>query len=298
MIELVIDSRRRDLGGFEVGRVLPFAKRRMVGPFVFFDHMGPVDMPAGVPRSTDVRPHPHIGLSTVTYLFEGEILHRDSLGSTQAIRPGEVNWMTAGQGIVHSERTDPTLLSQSRRAHGLQAWVALPEADEEIEPAFAHHPEADLPSYETGGLWARLIAGSAYGVAAKVKTHSPLYYIHWELKAGTRCAPPEGYPENALYVVRGEIEVEGRTFHAGQMLVLSGNQRPTVTAITDATVAALGGEPVGPRHIWWNLVSSSSERIEQAKADWAAGRMTLPPGDDQEFIPLPEDLPPPAAQPL
>ncbi|WP_158916195.1 pirin family protein [Caulobacter sp. S45] len=296
MIDLVIDARRKDLGGFEVGRILPFAKRRMVGPFIFLDHMGPAAFAPG--EGINVRPHPHIGLSTVTYLFEGEILHRDSLGSTQAIRPGEVNWMTAGQGIVHSERTDPTLLSQSRRAHGLQAWVALPEADEEIEPAFAHHPEADLPSYETGGLWARLIAGSAYGVAAKVKTHSPLYYIHWELKAGTRCAPPEGYPENALYVVRGEIEVEGRTFHAGQMLVLSGNQRPTVTAITDATVAALGGEPVGPRHIWWNLVSSSSERIEQAKADWAAGRMTLPPGDDQEFIPLPEDLPPPAAQPL
>jgi len=296
MIDLVIDARRKDLGGFEVGRILPFAKRRMVGPFIFLDHMGPAAFAPG--EGINVRPHPHIGLSTVTYLFEGEILHRDSLGSTQAIRPGEVNWMTAGQGIVHSERTDPTLLSQSRRAHGLQAWVALPEADEETDPAFAHHPEADLPSYETGGLWARLIAGSAYGVAAKVKTHSPLYYIHWELKAGTRCAPPEGYPENALYVVRGEIEVEGRTFHAGQMLVLSGNQRPTVTAITDATVAALGGEPVGPRHIWWNLVSSSSERIEQAKADWAAGRMTLPPGDDQEFIPLPEDLPPPAAQPL
>jgi len=296
MIDLVIDARRKDLGGFEVGRILPFAKRRMVGPFIFLDHMGPAAFAPG--EGINVRPHPHIGLSTVTYLFEGEILHRDSLGSTQAIRPGEVNWMTAGRGIVHSERTDPTLLSQSRRAHGLQAWVALPEADEETDPAFAHHPEADLPSYETGGLWARLIAGSAYGVAAKVKTHSPLYYIHWELKAGTRCAPPEGYPENALYVVRGEIEVEGRTFHAGQMLVLSGNQRPTVTAITDATVAALGGEPVGPRHIWWNLVSSSSERIEQAKADWAAGRMTLPPGDDQEFIPLPEDLPPPAAQPL
>jgi hypothetical protein len=295
MIDLVIDARRKDLGGFEVGRILPFAKRRMVGPFIFLDHMGPADFAPG--RGIDVRPHPHIGLSTVTYLFEGEILHRDNLGSTQAIRPGEVNWMTAGRGIVHSERTDPALLSQGRRMHGLQAWVALPDADEETNPAFAHHSEADLPSYEMDGLWARLIAGRAFGVEAKVKTHSPLYYIHWELKAGTRAGPPEGYPENALYIARGEIEVDGRTFRAGQMLVLGVGQRPTITALTDATVVALGGEPVGPRHIWWNLVSSSPERIEQAKADWAAGRMKLPLGDDQEFIPLPDE-PPPPAQPL
>ncbi|MGC1302326.1 MAG: pirin family protein [Caulobacteraceae bacterium] len=295
MIDLVIDARHKDLGGFEVGRILPFAKRRMVGPFIFLDHMGPADFAPG--QGIDVRPHPHIGLSTVTYLFEGEILHRDNLGSTQAIRPGEVNWMTAGRGIVHSERTDPALLSQGRRMHGLQAWVALPDADEETDPAFAHHSGTDLPSYEMDGLWARLIAGRAFGVEAKVKTHSPLYYIHWELKAGTRAGSPEGYPENALYVARGEIEVDGRTFHAGQMLVLGAGQRPAITALADATVIALGGEPVGPRHIWWNLVSSSAERIEQAKADWAAGRMKLPPGDDQEFIPLPDE-PPPPAQPL
>lgn len=295
MIDLVIDARRKDLGGFEVGRVLPFAKRRMVGPFVFLDHMGPAEFAAG--DGINVRPHPHIGLSTVTYLFEGEILHRDNVGSVQAIRPGEVNWMTAGRGIVHSERTDPELLKSVRRMHGLQAWVALPEADEETDPLFAHHGQEDLPTYESDGLWARLIAGRAFGVEAKVKTHSPLYYIHWELKAGTRAGPPEGYSENALYVVRGEIEVDGRSYHAGQMLVLSPGQRPTVTAITDATVTPLGGEPLGPRFIWWNLVSSSAERIEQAKADWAAGRMALPVGDDQEFIPLPPD-PMPTHQPL
>jgi redox-sensitive bicupin YhaK (pirin superfamily) len=286
MIDLVIDARRKDLGGFEVGRILPFAKRRMVGPFIFLDHMGPAEFAPG--EGLNVRPHPHIGLSTVTYLFEGEILHRDNVGSVQAIRPGEVNWMTAGRGIVHSERTDPVLLTQPRRAHGLQAWVALPDEAEETDPAFAHHAGDDLPTYETGGLWARLIAGRAFGVEAKVKTHSPLYYVHWELKAGTRAGPPEGYPENALYVARGEIEVEGHTYHAGQMLVLSPGQRPAITAVTDATVAALGGDPIGPRHIWWNLVSSSQERIEQAKADWAAGRMALPVGDDQKFIPLPD----------
>jgi redox-sensitive bicupin YhaK (pirin superfamily) len=295
MIDLVIDARRKDLGGFEVGRVLPFAKRRMVGPFVFLDHMGPAEFAAG--DGVNVRPHPHIGLSTVTYLFEGEILHRDNVGSVQAIRPGEVNWMTAGRGIVHSERTDPELLKSARRMHGLQAWVALPEADEETDPAFAHHGQEDLPTYESGGLWARLIAGKAFGVEAKVKTHSPLYYIHWELKAGTQAGTPEGYPENALYVVRGQIEVEGHTYYAGQMLVLSPGARPAITAITDATVTALGGEPLGPRYIWWNLVSSSAERIEQAKADWGAGRMALPVGDDEEFIPLPRD-PTPTHQPL
>jgi redox-sensitive bicupin YhaK (pirin superfamily) len=291
MIELVIEARRKDLGGFEVGRILPFAKRRMVGPFVFLDHMGPAEFAPG--HGIDVRPHPHIGLSTLSYLFEGEILHRDSLGYEQAIRPGEVNWMTAGRGIVHSERTDPVMLQASRKMHGLQAWVALPEEDEETDPAFAHHADADLPSYEHDGLWARLVAGKAYGVEAKVHVHSPLYYIHWALKAGTRAGPPEGYSENAAYVAQGEIEVDGRAFHAGQMLVFAAGARPAITATTDAVVMALGGEPLGQRYIWWNLVSSSRERIEQAKADWVAGRMALPPGDDKEFIPLPDDPAPP-----
>jgi redox-sensitive bicupin YhaK (pirin superfamily) len=291
MIDLVIDARRKDLGGFEVGRILPFAKRRMVGPFVFLDHMGPAMFEPGM--GIDVRPHPHIGLSTVTYLFEGEIMHRDNLGFAQAIRPGEVNWMTAGRGIVHSERTDPSIRIHGGPMHGMQAWVALPDEAEETEPGFFHHEEADLPTLDEGGLWARLIAGSAYGAEAKVRTFSPMYYVHWELQPGARAAPPPGYSEGAAYVAHGTIEIDGRRLEPGQMAVFEPNARPTVTAVTRATVMLLGGEPVGPRIIWWNLVSSRQERIEEAKADWRAGRMALPPGDDQEFIPLPEEPPPP-----
>lgn len=291
MIDLVIDARRKDLGGFEVGRILPFAKRRMVGPFVFLDHMGPASFEPGM--GIDVRPHPHIGLSTVTYLFEGEIMHRDNLGMTQAIRPGEVNWMTAGSGIVHSERTDPSIRIHGGPMHGMQAWVALPTEQEEIEPAFHHHEEADLPTYESGGLWARLVAGEAYGAAAEVKTHSPMFYVHWEMQPGAKGSPPDGHSECAAYVARGTVEIEGRALHTGQMAVFANGQRPTVTAVTSATVMLLGGEPLGPRIIWWNLVSSTQARIDQAKADWKAGRMSLPPGDDTEFIPLPEDPPPP-----
>ncbi len=291
MIELVIDGRRKDLGGFEVERVLPYAPHRMVGPFIFLDHMGPAMFDPG--HGIDVRPHPHIGLSTVTYLFEGEIVHRDSLACTQAILPGEVNWMTAGRGIVHSERTDPRVRARGGPLHGMQAWVALPEEDQESEPAFAHHEQADLPTYESGGLWARLIAGSAFGATAKVRTHSPLYYVHWELQPGVKAGAPEGHAENAAFVVRGSVEVDGREFRAGQMLVFEPGARPTVTALTPATVMLLGGEPVGQRHIWWNLVSSSKDRIEQAKADWRAGAMGLPPDDAAEFIPLPQDPPPP-----
>jgi redox-sensitive bicupin YhaK (pirin superfamily) len=287
MIDLVIDARKKDLGGFEVGRVLPFHARRMVGPFIFLDHMGPAAFDPGM--GIDVRPHPHIGLSTVTYLFEGEIVHRDNLGFAQAIRPGEVNWMTAGRGIVHSERTDPTIRIHGGPMHGMQAWVALPDEAEETDPAFHHHDVADLPSFESGGLWARLIAGSAYGAEANVKVHSPMFYIHWELKAGTKAGPPEGYSESAAYVARGEVEVDGHRLKAGQMAVFSPGERPTVTALEDSTVMLLGGEPVGPRIIWWNLVSSSQDRVEQCKADWKAGRMPLPPGDDVEFIPLPEE---------
>jgi redox-sensitive bicupin YhaK (pirin superfamily) len=291
MIELVIDARRKDLGGFEVGRILPFAKRRMVGPFVFLDHMGPAMFDPGM--GIDVRPHPHIGLSTVTYLFEGEIMHRDNLGFAQAIRPGEVNWMTAGRGIVHSERTDPSIRIHGGPMHGMQAWVALPYEAEETDPGFFHHEEADLPTLDEGGLWARLIAGSAYGAEAKVRTFSPMYYVHWELQPGARAAPPPGYPEGAAYVAAGAVEIDGRELGPGQMAVFETGARPMVTALTRATVMLLGGEPVGPRIIWWNLVSSRPERIEQAKADWKAGRMPLPPGDDHEFIPLPEDPPPP-----
>ena len=286
MIELVIDARRRDLGGFEVGRVLPFAKRRMVGPFAFFDHMGPVDMPAGVPRSTDVRPHPHIGLSTVTYLFDGEITHRDSVGSQIDITPGEMNWMTAGRGITHSERFD-RMRREGGAMHGIQAWVGLPVADEETDPAFAHHAPEDLPTYETGGMWARLIAGEAFGAKANVKVHSPMFYVHWRLQPGAKAQLPAEYPERAAFVVSGEVEVDGRSFHAGQMLVFAPGQPVLFTAVTEAIVMLLGGEPIGERFIEWTFVSSSKDRIEQAKADWRAGRMKLPDLDHDEFIPLP-----------
>lgn len=286
MIELVIDQRRRNLGGFEVGRVLPYAPRRMVGPFVFFDHMGPADFPAGTPASTDVLPHPHIGLSTVTYLFDGEIVHRDSVGSQQAIRPGEVNWMTAGRGITHSERFEKAH-GPGDHLHGIQAWVALPVEDEETEPTFAHHGPADLPTYATNGLWARLVAGSAYGATAAVRTHSPLFYVHWVLGAGARAQLPPEYPERAAYIAAGAVEVDGQTFRAGQMLVFTPGAPVLFTGVRDAIVMLLGGEPVGPRYIDWNFVSSSKERIEQAKADWRAGRMKLPDFDNQDFVPLP-----------
>jgi redox-sensitive bicupin YhaK (pirin superfamily) len=299
MIELVIDSRRRDLGGFEVGRVLPFAKRRMVGPFVFFDHMGPVDMPDGVPRSADVRPHPHIGLSTVTYLFSGEMRHQDSLGTDQQIRPGEVNWMTAGRGISHSERFDGLIREHGGRMHGIQAWVALPEALEETDPAFAHHAgPADLPYYETAGLKARLIAGAAFGAKAAVKTHSPMFYVHWELDAGARAALPAEYPDRAAFIVSGAVEVDGSRHEAGHMLVFTPGESVVFAALEPAVIMLLGGEPLGERHLWWNFVSSSQERIEQAKADWQAGRIPLPPHDHDDLIPLPEDPPPPTPPPM
>ncbi len=287
MLELVIEARRRDLGGFEVGRILPFAKRRMVGPFIFYDHMGPVALPPNVPRSTDVRPHPHIGLSTVTYLFKGEITHRDSTGIEQVIRPGEVNWMTAGRGITHSERFD-TLRQRGGTVHGIQAWVALPEQDEETDPVFAHHGAEDLPAFGDKGFGARLIAGQAFGLTNPIKTLSPLVYIHAELRAGGTMRMPNEYAEEAAYVAEGRIEVEGRTYGAGQMLVFAAGQPGTLAAIEPATVMILGGEPLGERHIWWNFVSSRKERIDQAAADWRAGRMTLPQLDNQEFIPLPE----------
>ena len=244
MIELVIDARRRDLGGFEVGRVLPFARHRMVGPFVFFDHFGPVTFPADLPRSADVRPHPHIGLSTVTYLFEGEITHRDSVGSQVDIRPGEVNWMTAGRGITHSERFD-ALRPTGGAMHGIQAWVALPAGAEEIAPTFAHHGPEDLPTYESpDGLWARLIAGRAFGAESKVETHSPLFYVHWRLRAGARAELGSEYPERAAYVASGAVEVDGRTVEAGRMLVFAPGAPILFTGVADAEVMLLGGEPL------------------------------------------------------
>jgi len=285
MSPTIIQSHGRDLGGFSVGRVLPQAGHRSVGPFVFFDHFGPARFEPGFPRSADVRPHPHIGLSTVTYLFAGEITHRDSVGSEIAISPGEVNWMTAGRGITHSERFE-TLRAQGGTLHGIQAWVALPEGDEETDPAFAHHGPEDLPTYEGGGLWARLVAGEAFGVRAAVKTHSPTFYVHWRLAAGAKAQVAADYTERAAFIARGSVEMEGHAVMAGQMVIL-GAGKPVFTAITDAEIMLLGGEPLGPRYLDWNFVSSSRERIEQAKADWKAGRMKLPDADHDEFIPLP-----------
>ena len=288
MIELVIDQRRKDLGGFEVGRVLPYARRRMVGPFVFFDHMGPADFAAGLSSDVDVRPHPHIGLSTITYLFEGEIMHRDSLGTVQAIRAGEVNWMTAGRGITHSERFERARL-RGDRLHGIQSWVALPEALEETAPGFSHHAMEDMPLFEDKGLVARLVVGEAFGVKSAVQTFSPIFYTHWALQTGTVAALPPEYPERAAYIATGEVEVAGRTFGAGKMLVFAPGETIAFKALQPSTVMLLGGESIGERFVEWNFVSSSRERIAQAKADWRAGRMTLPQADHDEFIPLPPD---------
>jgi redox-sensitive bicupin YhaK (pirin superfamily) len=295
MIELVIDMRRKDLGGFEVGRVLPYAKRRMVGPFTFFDHIGPATFQPNFPRSADVRPHPHIGLATVTYLFQGEMTHRDSLGFTQDIRPGEVNWMTAGRGITHSERFE-RLRREGGPMHGIQSWIALPKEHEETDPSFHHHEGADLPAGDEAGLRWRLVAGEAFGARAGVKTFSPIFYLHCELAPGGSAEAPNEYSERAAYIAEGEVECEGATYHAGQMIVFAAGAPGVVRSERGATVMLLGGEPLGPRFVEWNFVSSSQDRIEQAKADWRAGRMKLPDADNQEFIPLPD--PPPPANPM
>lgn len=288
MIERIIDERQRDLGGgFTVGRVLPVAQRRMVGPFIFFDHMGPMNFAAGIPKSLDVRPHPHIGLSTVTYLFDGEIMHRDSIGSEEAIRPGEVNWMTAGRGITHSERLEKAR-AEGDMIHGIQSWVALPDGEEEVDPAFTHYASADLPMLTDKGLSMRLIAGRAFGRTSSVKTHSPMFYAHTLLDTGTTLEMPADYPERAAYVVSGRIEVDGQIIDALRMAVFDAGDTPVLKALEPSVVMVLGGEPVGQRFIDWNFVSSSKERIEQAKADYKSGRMKLPDLDHDDFVPLPE----------
>ena len=292
MLDRVIDQRRRDLGGFEVGRVLPHPERRMVGPFIFFDHMGPVNFAPGIPRSADVRPHPHIGLATVTYLFKGEIMHRDSVGSEQPIRPAEVNWMIAGRGITHSERFEKAR-REGGPLHGIQAWVALPDGSEEAEPAFSHHASGELPLVEEKNVCVRIIAGKAFRKEAAVKTHSPMFYAHAELSGGALLELPQEYPERAAYVVSGAVTLDGERFGSGRMLVFKPRETAALRAEGPATVMLIGGEPVGPRFLEWNFVSSSRERIAQAKADWRAGRMKLPDLDSGEFIPLPPDPPPP-----
>ncbi|MGA7540293.1 MAG: pirin family protein [Steroidobacteraceae bacterium] len=282
----LIDARARDLGGFTVGRVLPTAARKLIGPFIFFDHMGPADFPPG--RGIDVRPHPHIGLATVTYLFEGEIVHRDSLGSHQPIRPGDVNWMTAGRGIVHSERTGTEPRRAGSRLNGLQLWVALPLEHEEAEPEFHHHPARALPSLEIAGTRVRVLAGSAFGASSPVRTHSPLFYVDAAMPAGSELPLPEEHEQRAAYVVEGTVACGGEPAQRGRMMVLTPGARVCLRAVSDARVALIGGAPLaGERHIFWNFVSSSEARIEQAKRDWRAGRFPKVPGDEREFIPLP-----------
>jgi len=296
VIEVLLNERPRQLGSFEVGRVLPAAKRRMIGPFIFFDHMGPVDLPKGLPRNADVLPHPHIGLSTVTYLLAGEIVHRDSIGMEQAIKPGEMNWMIAGSGITHSERFE-----RARREggpiHAIQSWVALPNGQEEAAPAFAHHEGSDLPVHRDGDVWLRLLAGEAFGLRASVKTHSPLFYLHVTLDRGARIALPREYRERAIFLVSGGVEVDGQTIGPTQMAIFSADSDAVVQATTSSVLMMLGGAPIGERFIDWNFVSSSRERIAQAKADWSAGRMKLPDLDNKEFVPLPS-YPRPSAAPM
>jgi redox-sensitive bicupin YhaK (pirin superfamily) len=284
---LVIDARNRDLGGFVVRRTLPSSARRMVGPFIFFDHFGPVAFAPS--QGMTVRPHPHIGLATVTYLFEGEIIHRDSLGSHQAIRPGDINWMTAGRGIVHSERTHPDRLAHGSRLHGLQLWVALPRALEESEPTFHHHPGSTMPERTLHGVALRVLAGSAYGMSSPVACLSPLFYVDAAMPAGSELALPTEHEERAVYVVEGAVHCSGERIEVGRMLVAVPGSSDVVRAETSARIVLLGGAPLdGERQIDWNFVSSSKERLMQARRDWKEGRFPKVPGDEVEFIPLPE----------
>jgi redox-sensitive bicupin YhaK (pirin superfamily) len=285
-VQMTIAPRSRDIGSFEVHRVLPHAQRRMVGPFIFFDQMGPAVFQPG--QGMDVRPHPHIGLATVTYLFDGRVMHRDSEGNALEIRPGAMNLMTAGRGIVHSERSPAEARHGGEHLFGIQSWIALPKAHEETDPGFQHFDEAALPLVKDKGLQARIIAGSAFGSASPVKTFSDWLYVEMRMDAGVSAPLDAGVEERAVHVVEGEVEISGDRFQGPLMLVLRPGDALKLTAVTSARVMLLGGPVMdGPRHIWWNFVSSSLERIEQAKADWEAGRFPHVPGET-EFIPLPE----------
>jgi redox-sensitive bicupin YhaK (pirin superfamily) len=286
-VELVLEARPRDLGGFSVRRALPAGARRLVGPCIFFDHFGPVRLPPGT--GFDVRPHPHIALATVTYLFEGEIVHRDNLGSLQAIRPGDINWMLAGRGIAHSERSSPEKRRDGQSLHGIQSWVALPRAAEEAEPSFAHHGAATIPQVRQPGVVLDVLAGTAYGRQSPVNVLSPTLYAHARLEDGARLPVDDQHPERAVYVVEGAVRCDGRRFEVGTMVVLRPGASVTLDAEGPTRIMLVGGAPLdGERHVWWNFVASSPEQIERAKADWKAGRFPSIPGDDQEFIPLPE----------
>jgi hypothetical protein len=284
----IIQGNPRDLGdGFHVSRMLPQAERRAVGPFVFFDYFGPVDFPPG--KGVDVRPHPHIGLATVTYLFEGSQMHRDTLGSVQEIRPGAVNWMTAGRGIAHSERTGPEVRAAGHRLHGIQSWIGLPQADEEAEPGFQHVAAGELPTLARDGVTLHLITGRAYGLASPVRVFSDIFYVDAKLAPGASLQVTDEHIERAVFVVEGAVHIGSDSHGRGTMVVLDPDERATVSARQAARVMLLGGAPLdGPRHLWWNFVSSSKDRIERAKADWKAGRFGKIPGDDKEFIPLPD----------
>ena len=298
MLDIVIEARQAAISeSMKVKRILPFRLRRMVGPFIFMDHAGPVTEIPPNPSRLDVLPHPHIGLSTVSYLFGGQVTHRDSLGVKQIIRPGEVNWMTAGRGIAHSERfEDPSALAGGE-LEMIQTWVALPERDEEAAPSFNNYRPDQLPVYTDKGIWMRLIAGNAYGLNNDVKINSPLCYLHVMLRQGAKFELPREHSERGLYIVKGGLEVSGNNYSEGQMLVFTKAADPLILANENTTLMILGGEPLGERFIWWNFVSSRKERIEQAKEDWKQGRIILPPTDNQEFIPLPADHSSPAGNP-
>ena len=283
-VDLIIEPRERDLGGFSVRRVLPARERRMVGPWIFFDHMGPADFPAG--QGINVRPHPHINIATVTYLFEGEILHRDSLGSLQPIRPGDINLMVAGSGIVHSERERDEVRSLPHRLHGLQLWLALPQEEEECPPEFHHYPSADIPAVEVDGVPVRVMMGSAYGVTSPVKTFAKTLYVEAHLQPGQKLSIPSG-EERAIYVADGEVRARDNRIPAYAMAILKDTEGVEIEAVKPSRIAIVGGEHLGDRFIDWNFVSSRRERIDQAIQDWRDGRFAKVPGDEQEFIPYP-----------
>lgn len=298
MIDIVIEARSAAISEhIKVKRILPFRMRRMVGPFIFMDHAGPVSSGPRISSSMDVLPHPHIGLSTVSYLFDGKVTHRDSLGVEQVILPGEVNWMTAGSGIAHSERFEDPAVWQNGGLEMIQTWVALPEKDEETPPSFTNFKPDQLPVFTDKGIWMRLIAGNAYGLKNKVDTFSPLFYLHVVLEAGTLFNLPKEHEERGIYLAKGTIEINGQLYREGQMIVFTKGADPVLLAKEKTTMMLLGGEHIGDRYIWWNFVSSRKERIEQAKEDWKQGRIILPPNDNEEFIPLPDDNSRPAGGP-
>lgn len=287
LLEIVLRGHPKDVDGFSVSRVLPSLQRKHLGPFCFFDHLGPSELPQG--RGLDVRPHPHIGLATVTYVIEGEIVHRDSLGFEQSIRPGAVNWMTSGRGITHSERTSQELRQSGSRLHVAQLWVALPQAHEEMAPEFHHHPSSTLPELRVGEATLRVLAGSAYGLTSPVRVFSPIFYVEAHLPAGSRVSLPEGYSERGAYVMSGRVRHGNELLEPRALAIFRPEGAPVIEAELESRVLLLGGEPPdGPRFIEWNFVSSSRERIEQAKREWQAGQFPKVPGDEIEFIPLPD----------